>query len=286
MTVNAAEHQPGAATSATGAGLQDPARTQYMAGYPCPKPPPLDFAKAGKALWRLRRNKDNLSDVFDVTDSLAGNSLAKFFERFVKTPYGKRVVDTPIRLEEILSDYDHLASLPAGSLGRGYLAYMESTGFMPEGIKTVGEGKGYDLNTDRYAAYTRFFCHLGALHDIWHVLLGYGRDALGEGCLLTVTREVSGNNAWYAIVAGGMVVMKSQRPDLPIIKAIHEARRIGRTCGPIHLIDVEHWLARPLDDLRAEYKIRLPETYLGISEENRAGLMRPVATAADKAAAA
>ena len=40
---------------------------------------------------------------------------------------------------------------------------------------------------DEHHPYAWFFRRVRDLHDLWHVLTGYGRDPLGEVCLLAFT---------------------------------------------------------------------------------------------------
>ena len=68
-------------------------------------------------------------------------------------------------------------------------------------------------------------------HDLLHVLTGYGRDAVGEQCVLAFTYGQSPAPAHLFIAyAGGYNVKKTIQTKAPIFRAINEARS---SVGPV-----------------------------------------------------
>jgi len=71
-----------------------------------------------------------------------------------------------------------------------------------------------------------FRSRMRELHDLSHVVTGYGRDPLGELCLLTFTYRQFGNLGRLLIVA--MAWSQIPRPGRA---AVFEAWRNGKSCG-------------------------------------------------------
>ena len=63
---------------------------------------------------------------------------------------------------------------------------------------------------DQQHPYAWFFRRVRDLHDVWHVLTGYGRDALGEMCLVTFSFQETHGLGW-ALIAGGLVLWALDR---------------------------------------------------------------------------
>jgi len=101
-----------------------------------------------------------------------------------RSAFGRRVLAERRSLIDVLCDRERLRSLPEGSLGRVYLEFMEREGLSADGLAAAAE-QGYqrrssDPEVRTYGDWAR------DSHDLWHVLTGYGRDPLGELCLLGV----------------------------------------------------------------------------------------------------
>ena len=78
-----------------------------------------------------------------------------------------------------------LAALPPESLGRQYLDFIKAEDLSADGLVEASEEQAdaLDANSDLALFATR----QRDMHDLWHVLTGYGRDELGEACLLGFT---------------------------------------------------------------------------------------------------
>ena len=75
-----------------------------------------------------------------------------------------------------------LAALPPESLGRQYLDFIKAEDLSADGLVEASEEQAdaLDANSDLALFATR----QRDMHDLWHVLTEYGRDELGEACLL------------------------------------------------------------------------------------------------------
>jgi ubiquinone biosynthesis protein COQ4 len=125
------------------------------------------------------------------------------FQAFAADPEGQRILKGSPSLFELLKDRDALATLPEGSLGQTYLDYMDREGISIEALDAAVEPVEREvLGTDMPRR--RFYQHMRASHDLWHVLNGYHRDLLGELLVLTFTYKQTGSPAfkWISRLAG------------------------------------------------------------------------------------
>lgn len=249
---------------------------QWVNGFPAPPASPVRPLHAFISVLRLVRNKEDTRQVFEVVQALSGRSGLNLFERFTSTPCGRRVVSEPVRLEEILGDREALRKLPEGSLGRAYLAFMEGENLTPDGLLEAASEAGidYDLYPE-FREYMRLFLHLQVSHDLWHVLSGYGRDALGELCNLVFTRQQTKNPGFKLIVAIGFLAQKLEQPFQPLHKALAEAKRNALKSNWILEYDVEALLPLPLSEARARLNIAEPKIYNAIPDEIKRNLLKP-----------
>jgi ubiquinone biosynthesis protein COQ4 len=97
-------------------------------------------------------------------------------------------------------------------------------------------------------------------HDLTHVLTGYGRDPLGEICLLAFMYAHTRNRG-----AALIVLMSLARMPRAPRRAVFEAWRNGRKARWLQDQDFEALLPRPLDELRRELGIAEPVRYRAIA---------------------
>jgi ubiquinone biosynthesis protein COQ4 len=98
------------------------------------------------------------------------------------------------------------------------------------------------------------------MHDLTHTVTGYGRDQLGELCLLTFMYRQQGNLGMLMIVA-----MAWSRLPPVARKAVREAWRNGRKARWLAGQDWESLLARPLAEIRRTLAIEAPRLYQPMS---------------------
>jgi len=236
-------------------------------------PPPWS---ALASVVKLVLNKEDTRLVFETIHALSGRSGHRLFARFVGTPYGRRVVEEGVKIEEILSDRDWLRSLPEGSLGRAYLDFMESENLTAEGVVGAAEEAGVDSTCEtQFEAYRRVMLHLEVVHDVWHVLTGYGRDALGEISVLAFSYAQTGNRGVWLIVRVGALAAKLERPDLPIFKAVREAVTRGRNAAWLAGQDIAALAPLPLEEVRTRLNVNSGDVYQGIPLKARLALLKP-----------
>lgn len=249
---------------------------QWVEGLPAPPDLPVRPLHATVAVAKLILNKEDTRQVYEVIHDLAGGAGKRLFARFVATPYGRRVVTEPVKLEEILSNRAWLRTLPEGSVGRAYLAFMEGENLTVDGLLGAAKEAGIDYDAPtQFPEFMRLFLHLNISHDLWHVMTGYGRDAVGELCNLAFTREQTKNPGIAFINRVGVVAQKLSSPDVPVFAAFKEATRMGESVDFFLQHDVEKLLPQPLDEVRRKLGFITPAIYNSIPAEVKAGVLKP-----------
>lgn len=248
----------------------------YIEGFATPPSPKFRPLHAFLSAVRLILNKDDTRQVFEVVTALSRDSGRSLFARFVATPYGRRVVSEPVRLEEILGNFAALRSYPEESFGKAYVDFMDEAGFTPQGLVSAAEEAGAGLHDEpALDEFARTFTHLEVSHDLWHVITGYGRDPLGEVCNLVFTRRQTRNPGLRLIIFMGLAAIKLERWSMPALKAAREAARMGDRVDFLLQHDVEALLKRPLAELRAELGFFAPAVYDAIPYADKHSVLRP-----------
>ncbi len=253
-----------------------PEKIEWINGFATPPAPAIRPFHALFSVWRLIQNKEDTRQVFEIVQALSGRSGKRLFERFTKTDYGQRVLKEPVRLEEILGDREALRCLPEGSLGRVYLDFMEGEDLTPDGLLDAAEEAGIDFRGEtQFEEYRRLFLHLDVSHDLWHVLTGYGRDALGELCNLVYTRAQTRNRGFKLIVMIGFLAQKLEQPRAAIQKSLAEAKSNSKEAAWVLEHDVEALLPLSLVEVRRRLNIAEPVIDKAVPDEIKDSLLKP-----------
>lgn len=249
---------------------------QWVDGFAAPPDLPFRPLHAVLSTGKLILNKEDTRQVYEVIEALAGGAGKRLFQRFVSTPYGRRVVSEPVKLEEILSDRARLRAMPEGSFGRAYLAFMEGENLTADGLLGAAEEAGIDYKAEtQFPEFLRMFLHINVSHDLWHVLTGYSRDALGELCVLAFTREQTKNPGIAFINRIGILAQKASNPKVPVLAAFEEGKRMGQGVDFLLGWDVEELLPLPLTEVRRKLGVIEPSVYNSIPAEVKATILKP-----------
>lgn len=213
--------------------------------------------EAVKAVRRLMANPEATQEVFVILRAMRGRSGIKLFNRFRQSAMGARILNEKRSLFAALSDSATLAALPQGSLGRTYHRFMASENLSPEGLVAPSQAYRDDDVSDDVAL---FRDRMRDMHDLTHTLTGYGRDPLGELCLLAFMYAHTGNLGMALIVLMGFSKVESRAAR----KAVIEAWRHGRKARWFADMDWEAMLPQPLDALRQRYNVIRPAAYYGV----------------------
>ena len=193
------------------------------------------------------------SQVFVIFRAMRGKSGRRTFRRFSESPVGQAVLRERRDLLPILTDRDRLRQLPQGSLGRTYLDFVESENLSAQGLVDASQSWDNDPMPPDVELFRR---RMRELHDVTHTVTGYGRDQLGELCLLTFMYRQQGNLGMLLIV----IMAWNQLPKAAR-KAVYEAWRNGRKARWLAGQDWETLLARSLEDIRRDLTIQPPVAY-------------------------
>jgi ubiquinone biosynthesis protein COQ4 len=215
--------------------------------------------QAVKAVRRLLANPDATEEVFVILRAMRGRSGIRLFRRFQQSVVGKRILTERRSLFAALSDSAALAAMPAGSLGHDYRNFMAAENPSADGLLAPSQS----WEEEPVSAEVRLFRErMRDMHDLTHVLTGYGRDPLGELCLLAFTYAHTGNPGMALIALMGALKIKSW----PVRRAVFEAWRHGRgTRCRFAVMDWEALLPEQLDMLRRRFAIAAPEAYRAVT---------------------
>jgi ubiquinone biosynthesis protein COQ4 len=217
--------------------------------------------KALKHFRNLIADKEDTEQVFHITENLRTARSLQHAMAFLQSDMGKMLVERDENLPDILDDHDALQKLPEGSLGRAYVDFMEAEGLTANGL--VEESEKFDSKMPDYGDQISWYANrMRDTHDMNHILTGYGRDPLGEQCVLAFTYSQNLSLGFYFIAyAGGWEVKKHAPPGTPVFKAIRQAQKNGAKAQVIGFQDIVALLPHSLEEVRKQLGIAPPTAY-------------------------
>lgn len=225
--------------------------------------------RALRAARILARNPDDLPQVFTILESLQGRNLHRVRARMLQSPGGRRLLEGKPDIVDRLADRAALARLPEGSLGRAYLAFVESENISAEGIRAAAaEGKVREVPFPPPYDYVN--ARMRDTHDLWHAVVGYRGDVLGEAALLAFTLAQVKAPGIALITAIGLLKTRG----FPEARAlILDGFRRGREAAWLPAQEWESLLALPLTEVRRGLTLGAPPVYTPVrSSELRSHL--------------
>jgi ubiquinone biosynthesis protein COQ4 len=223
--------------------------------------PRYNFPKAWHHFKELIKDKENTAEVAPIFESLPWLGLYDAATSFLKTERGQALRQSEPSLVAILDDHARLRQMPADSLAHVYCDFMEREGLSAQGL--VDELDTY-RRPDQYFddQVTWYFNRMRDTHDLMHILSGFGRDALGEQCVLAFTYSQQPALAHLFLgYAGAFEIKKRMKTRAPIFSAVREAQRMGKACPRLVEQSILDLLPLPLDGVRAKLGIAAPRKY-------------------------
>jgi ubiquinone biosynthesis protein COQ4 len=217
--------------------------------------PRYDFIRAGRALAALLKDPDDLPQVFTMIESLSGTSPHRLLAGFKRSETGRRLLRDKPDIVPILANREALRALPAGSLGRAYLDFVESEGISPEGIRTASEVGRPERGWDERFAFVGD--RMRDTHDLWHAATGYRGDVLGELSLLAFNLAQNWNTAIALIVVAGILKGFGSHD----IGLVVDGFRRGQRAAWLPAQDWESLLPLPVEKVREMLKLEAPAEY-------------------------
>ena len=157
-------------------------------------------------------------------------------------------------------------SVPAGNaarLGRAYYDFMAAENLSAEGLVKAST---IPQSTDDIIWFRE---RNREMHDLLHIVSGYGRDPLGEACLVAFSYAQTGQLGFAVIALFAGRRIAQARPGQPIWRAIFEGYRRGRRAGWLIGADWEGLLSRPVEAVREQFAVRPARYYPKIIAELR-----------------
>jgi ubiquinone biosynthesis protein COQ4 len=238
------------------------------------KPPRIQPIAAARALKNLLNDPQDTRQVALLTSALRGRSGQIQFQKFKSSPVGARILAEKRRLADTLDDHAFLATLPENTLGRRYLAFMAEENLSARGLKDVTAEATTNLNladenVQIFADRTR------DLHDLYHVIAGYGRDEIGEICVLAFSYPQQRLRSYAVIAVFGALnfaslLARHRIAGRGVFAAVRQAYRNGKTAAWLPGQDIESLLAEDLDILRQRLNIPAPDKYQALVASIRA----------------
>lgn len=224
---------------------------------PAPRYRPL---RAVRSFQALMKDKEDTSLVFRIFESLPSSSFMDRVRDLSLSEQGAFLRASEPSLPDILDDHAALRRTAKGSLAHAYCDFMESEGLSAAGLVAEADR----LGRPKYPDLVQWFMERSRdSHDLFHVLTGYGRDALGEQCVLLFTHGQSPSQGHLLIGYAGAANIKKMGKGsaAPVIGAVRQAHRTGKGAPPLIAQPIRALLQRPLEEVRAEMRIPQPTLY-------------------------
>ncbi|MGC2416040.1 MAG: Coq4 family protein [Stellaceae bacterium] len=212
---------------------------------------------AFRAMRGLMRDREDTKQAFLLIEALRGKTTLRQLARFRQTEPGRRMLAERPSLLAHLSNRASLAQLPPGSLGRAYFEFMAAEDLSAEQLVELSKVQR-PLSGDEMIWFRE---RNREMHDLLHVAAGYGRDPLGEACVLAFSFAQTGQKGFavIAIVAAFRIARRLRTLRVP--RAVFEAYRQGKRADWLIGADWERLLSHPLDAVRAQFRVSAPTYY-------------------------
>jgi ubiquinone biosynthesis protein COQ4 len=210
---------------------------------------------------KLVEDKEDTEQVFHIIEATKGKASHRPAWDFIQSPEGQRLIAEDADIPAMLDDHARWADCGPNSVAAHYIAFMKREGLSAAGL--VAESHNWSPPEALPRDLTQwYFDRLRDTHDLYHVLTGYGRDALGEASLLGFSYEQNHNKGILFIAyAGARQIKKVSGTKAPLFAAIKEGRKLGRAAAKISHQDIAALMREDIDAARARLNIGKPEVY-------------------------
>ncbi len=198
--------------------------------------------------------------VFRLFRPFHGPRFDAIYDRVMADETGRRILREGRSLHPVLLDFDRLRSLPSGTLGRKYVRFMEANEI---DIVSFAEASLRHMAREDYAnneAWT-LANRLRDIHEIVHVISGYGTDLLGEMCEIAfaIREDPRPRAARFEIRVNVATFRRDgyRHAEAAIGQAFQRGRCVSLMVGA----DWEAMMDWQLDDVRARLAISEPPSY-------------------------
>lgn len=209
---------------------------------------PWRMTKVAYQVVRTIRNPERLEDIL----ALAGvfvppEALRRLVDTLWRIPSAAEALRERPRLGAV--DLHALHTLPPGTLGQAFAEHILDNGLDLNALPQL------PAHTD--AEYVR--AHLLEVHDIWHVLTGFGTQVAGEMGLQAFSLAQLGSPFAAGILTGGMantLLFAFSERDVRM-RAIVRGWLLGKRARPLFGGAWARMWERPLEEVRAVFGLDL-----------------------------
>lgn len=245
-----------------------------------------NLPKAWHHFKELVKDKENTAEVAKIFEALPWTGVYDAAKAFLSTERGQKIRASEPSLVTILDDHASLRRLPEGTVAHAYCDFMEREGLSAQGlVDELDKYRPADMFFNDQVDW--YFRRLRDTHDLMHVLTGYGRDALGEQCVLAFTYSQQPALAHLFLgYAGAYEIARRATVKVPVFRAVREGQKSGKACPRLVEMSIRELLAMPLEEARQKLGINPGRYYRQAHDMWRAAgidpydLMAPVNKAA------
>lgn len=223
-----------------------------------PKYEPVRPLRAFKCWLNSFTNPNDTKSALLMQIYLHGGEHELVYQKFRQHPVGQQVIARGLPLSDVLYDKARLRAMVEGSLGRAYIDFLDA-----EKIDTQSLDELYlelDPSWERLDDERKLVLgRARGMHDLWHVVLGYGRDVCGEFQIMVFMSEQIANRSFRLVIPLLKMIYWFKYPEL--IKLMRAASVRGRKAEWLPAQDWETLLEQPLDEVRKILKVGRPPVY-------------------------
>ena len=209
---------------------------------------------------RARRTGPEPETVFRLIRPFHGPEFDAIYDRVMADETARRILSKGASLHPVLLDFDRLRSLPSGTLGSEYVRFMEANAI---DIVSFAEASLRHMVREDYATDEAWTLanRMRDIHEIVHVVSGYGTDVLGEMCELAfnIGEAARPRATRFAIRVNAANFRRNghRHADAVIGQAFQRGHHVGTRVGA----DWEAMMDWSLEDVRARLGISEPPPY-------------------------
>ncbi len=194
----------------------------------------------------------------------AGPEILADIERMRAHPTGKRILERRPDLGAALSDSAALKAMPPGSLGRSFCEAMEIPGGVPGFLLAALIYKDGFFDSFEMSDDARYYIERSRwLHDLFHIVTGYGTDLPGEGLLIYFMLGYEHRLPYWAASLAPLGIGPrffirpscGQRRWRALLRDAHARGLAANRVCPPQCVAWEELLPRPLAEVRDELGI-------------------------------
>lgn len=179
-------------------------------------------------------------------------AIPRLFHQVRAHPHGRKIIRDKPDLMALLRDDAHLASLPVGTVGHAYRSFLVTNRLDAGVFDDAALVRPYAEARNWHEDYYYFLVRCNAMHDLLHVITGYGPDMGGEITGIGFQcgqMEPAGPLEKLGYAAAASLPGASLRHK---VRVYRQAIERGRRADKLTAAPWEELLDKPVDEVRAQ----------------------------------